>query len=85
LLNLSWYYYLVLVLEKVQEELALVEELDWEEDLYPLAEVTALVEALELAQDQGLELRLIHRLFDQLAQDWENLVLFAQAMAQDLG
>jgi hypothetical protein len=74
-----------MVLEKVLREISLVEDLEWEEDLYPFAEVLALAEALEISQAQGLELRMIHHLFDRLAEDWGNLVLFAQAMAQDLG
>ena len=68
-----------MILQKVQKELALVQELAL--DLYPMAEVKALVLALEKAQAQGLVLVSPHLWFQGLVLEWDRLVEFAQAMA----
>ena len=70
-----------MVLEKVKQELAQVQELA--QDLYPFAEVKALVKAQEWAQDQGLALAAVHLWFQNLELEWDRLVQFAQAWAQD--
>ena len=49
-------------------------------DLYPLAEVKALVKAQQWALAQGLELALVSKLFQALELEWDRLVEFVQAL-----
>ena len=71
-----------MVLEKVQQELALVRELDL--DLYPMAEVKALAKAQQWALVRELDLASVHLWFRNLELEWDRLVLFAQAMVLEL-
>ena len=71
-----------MVLQKVRQELALVQALAL--DLYPLAEVKALEKAQEWALVQDLALESPHLWFQALEKEWDRLVLFAQEMAQGL-
>ncbi len=70
-----------MVLQKVRQELALVQELAL--DLYPMGEVKALVKAQGWALDQQLVLESVHLWFQALELEWDRLVEFAQAMAQE--
>jgi hypothetical protein len=70
-----------MVLQKVQQELALVQELAL--DLYPLAEVKALAKVLEFGLAQDLALVSPHQWFQALEKEWDLLVLFAQDLAQE--